>query len=131
MVEKKLTSNTCRQASIEDCSVSSRSPFAPLGEMAALLTRACSLPSGSRERISATARAVSAGSARSTWIWSSGPAAQGQFSGKAWREQVITRQPALEKRFTVAWPMPREAPVRIRVRFSSSIWLGVLVSAMS
>ena len=74
---------------------------------------------------------MTAGSARSTWIWSSGPAAQGQFSGKAGREQVITRQPALEKRFTVAWPMPREAPVRIRVRFSSSIWLGVLVSAMS
>ena len=44
----------------------------------------------------------------------------GQFSGKPWREQVITRQPAEEKRFTVAWPMPRLAPVRISV-FRSSL----------
>ena len=35
------------------------------------------------------------------------------------REQVITRQPAEEKRFTVAWPMPRVAPVRISVFRSS------------
>ena len=35
---------------------------------------------------------------------------------KGWREQVMTRQPALEKRFTVAWPMPREAPVRSMMR---------------
>src|SRR5438067_13634682 len=28
----------------------------------------------------------------------------------------MTRQPALEKRFTVAWPMPRLAPVSSRVR---------------
>src|SRR5690348_14544359 len=49
-------------------------------------------------------------------MWSSGPASHGQFSGKAWREQVITRQPAAEKRFTVAWPMPRLAPVRSSVR---------------
>jgi hypothetical protein len=58
-------------------------------------------------------------------MWSSGPAAQGQFSGKGCREQVITRQPALENRFTVACPMPRLAPVRIRVRGSSS-GLGTL-----
>ncbi|MFX5952769.1 hypothetical protein ABTE58_19010, partial [Acinetobacter baumannii] len=30
--------------------------------------------------------------------------------------QVMTRQPALEKRITVAWPMPRLAPVRSSVR---------------
>jgi hypothetical protein len=29
---------------------------------------------------------------------------------------VMTRQPAAENRFTVAWPMPRLAPVRRRVR---------------
>ena len=29
---------------------------------------------------------------------------------------VMTRQPAAEKRFTVAWPMPRLAPVSRRVR---------------
>src|SRR3981189_779557 len=28
----------------------------------------------------------------------------------------MTRQPALEKRITVAWPMPRLAPVRSSVR---------------
>ncbi len=44
-------------------------------------------------------------------MWSSGPASQGQSSGNGWREQVITRQPADENRFTVAWPMPRLAPV--------------------
>src|SRR5579862_5525679 len=56
-------------------------------------------------------------------MWSSGPAAQGQFSGNAWREQVITRQPALAKRLTVAWPMPRLAPVKISVRRSWLLWL--------
>jgi hypothetical protein len=34
----------------------------------------------------------------------------------AWREQVITRQPAAEKRFTVACPMLRLAPVKRSVR---------------
>jgi hypothetical protein len=61
---------------------------------------------------------VSSALARSTWMWSSGPASQGQFSGKAWREHVMTRQPAEAKRLTVAWPMPREAP-------SISVPLGV------
>jgi len=36
-----------------------------------------------------------------------------------WREQVMTRQPAKEKRFTAAWPMPRLAPVRTSVLRSS------------
>src|SRR6185503_10830316 len=49
-------------------------------------------------------------------MWSSGPISHGQFSGNPWREQVITRQPAAEKRFTVACPMPRLAPVSSRVR---------------
>src|SRR6516225_7341241 len=49
-------------------------------------------------------------------MWSSGPISQGQFSGKAWREQVMTRQPAAENRFTVACPMPRLAPVKSSVR---------------
>src|SRR6516165_3999323 len=49
-------------------------------------------------------------------MWSSGPISQGQFSGKAWREHVMTRQPAAEKRFTVACPMPRLAPVKSSVR---------------
>src|ERR1700687_3878363 len=56
-------------------------------------------------------------------MWSSGPASQRHFSGKPWREQVITRQPPEEKRLTVACPMPRLAPLRIRVlRSSFGIW---------
>ena len=66
------------------------------------------------------------GLARSTWRWSSGPISQGQFSGKAWREQVMTRQPAAEKRFTVAWPMPRLAPVSSMTR---RLWLDWVTSA--
>src|SRR5258708_21410198 len=53
-------------------------------------------------------------------MWSSGPASHGQASGNAWRDSVMTRQPALENRITVAWPMPRLAPV------SSSVRRGVL-----
>src|SRR5205085_9684506 len=49
-------------------------------------------------------------------MWSSGPASHGHSSGNGWREQVMTRQPAAEKRFTVAWPMPRLAPVSSSVR---------------
>ena len=79
----------------------SRLPLLPFGEIPALLTSACNSPSR-RCLISEMAASVSSGSARSTWIWSSGPIAQGQFSGKAWREQVMTRQPAAEKRLTVA-----------------------------
>jgi hypothetical protein len=67
-------------------------------------------------RISEIARVVSAWSARSTSMWSSGPAPHGQTSGKACREQVMTRQPAEENRIAVAWPMPRLAPVKSSVR---------------
>jgi len=79
-------------------------PPSPLGEIAALLTSAFSLPPCARSRsfISAMARIVLSGSPRSTRTWSSGPASQGQSSGKGWREQEITRQPADEKRLTVA-----------------------------
>src|SRR5215467_9181406 len=92
-----------------------RLPPSPLGEMPALLTSACNSPL-SRCLISLMARSVLSASARSTWMWSSGPIAHGQFSGKACREQVITRHPAAAKRLTVAWPMPRLAPVRSSVR---------------
>jgi len=95
--------------------VPSRLPPAPLGEIAALLTSACSSPL-SRSLISVIAASVLSGSARSTRTWSSGPASHGQFSGNGCREQVRTRQPAAEKRLTVAWPMPRLAPVRRSVR---------------
>src|SRR5215210_7190026 len=86
--------------------------------MPALLTRACRTPPSASRRhfVSSTARMVSAGLERSICRWSSGPISQGQFSGKAWREQVITRQPAAENRFTVACPIPRLAPVRSMIR---------------
>jgi hypothetical protein len=64
-------------------------------------------------------------------MWSSGPISQGQFSGNAWREQVITLQPADAKRFTVAWPMPRDAPVSISVFFSLSGVCGIFFSRRS
>ena len=48
-------------------------------------------------------------------MWSSRPNSQGHFSGKGCREQQITRQPEAAKRITVAWPMPREAPVSTNV----------------
>src|SRR6266404_6255885 len=111
---KKLTLNTWLQVSVSI--EPSRLPPSAFGEIAALLTSACSAPLSSRSRISAIARVVSAWSARSTWIWSSGPASHGQSSGKGCREQVMTRQPAEEKRITVAWPIPRLAPVSSSVR---------------
>src|SRR5262245_55997195 len=113
---KKLTWNTCCQTSSVVSIEESRLPPSALGEIAALLTSACNSPSVSRRLISSMACPVFSGSARSTWMWSSGPISHGQFSGNGCREQVMTRQPAAEKRFTVAWPMPRLAPVSRSVR---------------
>ena len=48
-------------------------------------------------------------------MWSSGPAGHGQSAENAWREQVMTRQPSRENRFTVACPIPRLAPVSTMV----------------
>lgn len=48
-------------------------------------------------------------------MWFSTPSAQGQSSTQSWREAVNTRQPAALKCLTVAWPMPRLAPVNSRV----------------
>src|SRR6202045_4755936 len=62
-------------------------------------------------------------------MWSSGPASHGQFSGNGWREQVMTRQPVAEKRFTVAWPMPRLAPVSSRARRGWLSW-GVVIGGL-
>src|SRR5215471_8573714 len=115
MGAKKFTWNTCCHTAYVVSMVPKRLPPFPLGEMPALLTSACSSPPR-RCLISVMAPSVLSGSARSTWMWSSGPIAHGQFSGKAWREQVMTRHPAAAKRFTVAWPMPRLAPVRSSVR---------------
>src|SRR5471032_2519407 len=51
MVENRLTSNTWRHSSWVESRVPSRSPWGPLGEIAALLTRACSLPSSRRTHL--------------------------------------------------------------------------------
>src|SRR6185437_7725861 len=118
---KKFTWNTWCQTSMVVSSEPSRAPASALGEMAALLTSACNSLLSSRRLISSIASSVLASSARSTWMWSSGPASHGQFSGNGWREQVITRQPAAENRLTVAWPIPRLAPVK------SSVLRGRLV----
>src|SRR2546430_17469968 len=64
-------------------------------------------------------------------MWSSGPAPHGQISGKAWREQVMTRQPAEENRIAVAWPMPRLAPVRSSVRRGAFDEEGIQVLSLS
>jgi hypothetical protein len=40
----------------------------------------------------------------------------------------MTRQPAEEKRITVAWPMPRLAPVRSSVRRGALEELGMEIS---
>ena len=81
---KKLTWNTVFQSPVVSRQLS-RPPPSPLGEIAALLTSACSRPpcAFSRSFITAMASSVLSGSARSTWMWSSGPASQGQASGKA------------------------------------------------
>ena len=96
-----------------------RSPDSPLGEMPCIVDeRVQGQPAEALAHLRRARLHRLSGSARSMTTWSSGPASQGQSSGKGCREHVITRQPALEKRFTVACPMPRLAPVRIRVRRS-------------
>jgi hypothetical protein len=93
-----------------------RPPVSSLGEMAALFTSASSRPPPSRSRISSMPRPTSSGSARSICTWFLSPPGHGQSALKGWRDTVITRQPPALNFFTVAWPMPRLAPVSTRVR---------------
>jgi hypothetical protein len=65
---KKLTWKTCVQVSRSVSTEPSREPPGPFGEIAALLTSACSMPPSSRLRMSVIARAVSRGLPRSTWM---------------------------------------------------------------
>lgn len=68
-------------------------------------------------------------------MWSSEPASQGQSPlSKGCREHVMILQPASENSFTVAWPMPREAPVSTMVFCSAdgrSIREGALGNGQS
>jgi hypothetical protein len=65
---KKFTWNTWCQSSLLVLSVESRLPPSAFGEIAALLTRACSSLLSSRRLISAIASFVLSSSARSTWM---------------------------------------------------------------
>ena len=65
---KKFTWNTWLHTSRAVSIAPSRLPPSALGEIAALLTSACSSPSSSRVLISAIAASVLAASARSTWM---------------------------------------------------------------
>ena len=68
----------------------------------AMIVAARTAAARASQTLSLIARSVSSWSARSTWMWSSGPASHGHSSGNGCREQVMTRQPADEKRITVA-----------------------------
>src|SRR5689334_20928735 len=70
--------------------------------------------------MSSIPRCTSAGSARSICTWFLSPPGQGHSALNGWRDTVITRQPPALNFFTVAWPMPRLAPVSTRVRVLSS-----------
>ena len=84
MGAKKLTWNTVFQSSAEVSIVLSLAPPGFFGLIAALLTSACSFEpcSFSFSFISPIATSRSAMLARSTWMWSSGPASHGQSSAK-------------------------------------------------
>ena len=79
-------------------------------------------------------RPTSCRSARSICTWFFSPPGHGQSTLKGWRDTVITRQPLALNFFTVAWPMPRLAPVSTRVRVLSSIggaFMGEVYSGSS
>src|SRR5262245_37915793 len=61
-------------------------------------------------------------SARSVTMWCDQLASRLHSGGTSSRLQVMMRQPSCMKRATVAWPMPRLAPVRTTV-------LGVVLMA--
>ena len=106
--------------------VLSRAPASPFGEMPALLTsalQASTLRLQALLHLGDGAQGV-AGIGEVDLDVILRPHLPGAVLGEGWREQVMTRQPAEAKRFTVAWPMPREAPVRISVLRSA---LGTVV----
>src|SRR5918994_348276 len=117
---KKFSSNTARQALRSPLRHPSRSLIGVLGETPALLTRECSGPPASTLLASRTKSALLSGSPRSAAIWWVQLGAALQSSGIVSREQVITRQPSWLKRWTVAWPIPRLAPVRMTVFLSGA-----------
>ena len=119
---KKLTWNTCCQTSMAVSIEPSRAPPSALGEIAALLTSACSSPfvEPALDLVDRRERVVRVGEVDLDVVFRA-RRPTGSFPESGWREQVITRQPAAEKRFTVACPMPRLAPVSSSVRRG---WFG-------
>jgi hypothetical protein len=59
------------------------------------------------------------------------PPGHGQSALKGWRDTVMTRQPPALNFFTVAWPMPRLAPVSTKVRVLSSKGAAVMAKVYS
>src|SRR6516225_10957256 len=127
---KKFSWKTARQASSVPFRMPRRSLKEVLGEIAALLTRAWSGPPARIPFAVATKVSTAAGSARSTVTCRFQFGSRRHSSGTSSREQVMMRQPSWLKRFTVAWPMPRLAPVRTSVLTSSAPLTPALISSM-
>jgi hypothetical protein len=112
---KKLISKTSRHWATSPLRQPNLSLKGVLGETAALLTSACN---GSVPRISLASAmnpSTSSGKARSAVMCCAQLGSRLQAAGTSSREQVMIRQPSLLKRSTVACPIPRLAPVRIKV----------------
>jgi hypothetical protein len=104
---KKLTWNTCCQ---HDVGLVRQARAAVRLVVAALLTSACNWPSGSLRLISSIARRVG-GIAEIDLVWSSG---RRRISGSGAR--AGDDAPAGGRNASVAWPIPRLAPVNSNVR---------------
>src|SRR5215472_2417613 len=96
----------------------SRALVGDLGDTPALLTRACNGPF-SNAPASATKRSRSSGLPRSAVMWWVQFGSRLHSSGTASREHVMIRQAASLKRLTVAWPIPRLAPVSSKTFLSA------------
>ena len=129
---KKLTWKTSRQTCIGVSIEFMRLPSFSFGEMPALLTSALKLAAMRLQPVAdlrdGDADILLIGEIDLDMVLRAGR--PGQSSAKAWREQVMTRQPSREKRLTVAWPMPRLAPVRTIVFRVSSLAVDGLQPAM-
>src|SRR6266404_2487252 len=111
---KKLSWKTLCQPAMSPLRQPSRSLVGALGETPALLTSACSGPPSSSVLASAMKASSAAASPRSAVIWCVQFGSRWHSGGTGSREVVMMRQPASLNRRTVAWPMPRLAPVRMR-----------------
>ena len=108
---KKLTWNTWPQVRRSVSSVFSRAPPSPFGRDPGIVDQRVQPPAQpAADLLDRRDRVLGIGQVDLDVILRA--AAPGAFVGKGWREQVITRQPSALNRRTVAWPIPRLAPVR-------------------